>query len=145
MDPEIPVLSVLDLGIVRDVRIGGVDVEHQVEVDITPTYSGCPAMDVIRREIESHLRASGLKVKVNTVFATPWTSDFITEEGREKLRKYGIAPPAERSEHGPPQSVPCPFCRSGETELRAEFGSTACKAFYFCNGCSQPFEHFKCV
>jgi len=148
-DPEIPVLNVVEMGIVRDVSMEA----DGITVAITPTYSGCPAMDAIADNIVSHLHAQGFsQVRVKTVYAPPWTSDWITEEAREKLRDYGIAPPAKKACGASakpwlegPSHAGCPFCRSGNTELRSEFGSTACKALHFCNTCHQPFEHFKCI
>ena len=153
-DPEVPVVSVVDLGIVRDVAVeGGV-----VTVTVTPTYSGCPAVQVIERDIVSALLARGAaSVQVRTAWAPAWTTDWISDEGREKLRAYGIAPPgAAGRDHaaGPtlvplllrraePEAVPCPFCGAGHTELRSQFGSTACKALRWCEACRQPFEHFK--
>lgn len=146
-DPEVPVLSVVELGIVRDV----VHQNGVVTVTITPTYSGCPAMHVIEQQIRDTLRAEGYEaVDVRTVFSPPWTTDWISEDARDKLREYGIAPPGVT---GPSEAlvpfpsrtpvIPCPFCRSRNTERRSEFGSTACKALYFCHGCRQPFEYFK--
>ena len=142
-DPEVPVLNVVEMGIVRDVAIHA----SGVEVVITPTYSGCPAMHVIEQRILQVLADAGHEdVSVKTSFAEPWTTDWMTDEAKSKLKRYGIAPPQGSALGGPaPTSVECPSCESGETELRAEFGSTACKALYFCNGCLQPFEHFKCL
>lgn len=137
-DPEIPVLDVVEMGIVREVRPQG---ETGVEVDITPTYSGCPAMHVIEREIEQALSSRGFsQVKVNMVYAPAWTSEWLTEEAKQKLEAYGIAPPRCN------ESVrACPFCGSKETELRSEFGSTPCKALCYCTSCQQPFEYFKVI
>ncbi|MFN7964705.1 MAG: 1,2-phenylacetyl-CoA epoxidase subunit PaaD [Acidobacteriota bacterium] len=149
LDPEIPALTILDMGIVRDVRITG----SQVEVDITPTYSGCPAM----REIESGIvdvlaRHGFMQARVNTVFREAWTTDWMSPEGKEKLRAYGIAPPGQAPRHETPfplnslkLSISCPFCGSRRTELRSEFGSTACKSLHYCLGCEQPFEGFKAL
>lgn len=148
LDPEVPVLSVVDLGIVRDIRVEG----EAVTVDVTPTYSGCPAMRVIERDIESALRGSGATdVTVNTVFQPAWTTDWISADARERLRAYGIAPPTGRapveSELIPlrrrVEHVACPHCGSANTEMRSEFGSTACKSILFCNACTQPFEYLK--
>lgn len=147
-DPEIPVLSVVDLGIVRDIRVDG----EEVVAVMTPTYSGCPAMDVISRELEAALRRAGAaKVRVEKVYWPAWTTDWISERGRVALREYGIAPPAEAAAAGGElvpltrrvDSVPCPYCGSSNTDVRSEFGPTACKAIYFCNDCTQPFEYFK--
>ncbi|RMG49002.1 MAG: phenylacetate-CoA oxygenase subunit PaaJ [Acidobacteria bacterium] len=135
-DPEIPVLDIVELGIVRAVRLG----PEGVEVDITPTYSGCPALEPIREQIVRVLEAGGFSpVRVNTVHAPAWTTDAIGQEAREKLRRYGIAPPEQG--RGP---VPCPSCGSSETVVRSEFGSTPCKSLLVCRSCQEPFEHFKC-
>ena len=147
-DPEIPVVSVVDLGIVRGLEL----VEGGAVVTITPTYSGCPAMQVIEREIIAALqgRLEG-QVTVRTVHSPPWTTDWLTDEVRARLREYGIAPPgAVAREEGELVQLrrhrvapPCPFCGSSETEPRSDFGSTACKALAFCLACQQPFELFK--
>jgi ring-1,2-phenylacetyl-CoA epoxidase subunit PaaD len=146
-DPEIPVLSVIDLGIIRYVRSvanGG------LEVGVSPTYSGCPATEVIRRSIAGALRDGGFpQARVVDVLSPPWSSDWITPEGREKLRRYGIAPPAEpvasvRRLFAQPQ-VTCPRCGATETECISEFGSTPCKAHYRCTRCAEPFDYFKCI
>jgi ring-1,2-phenylacetyl-CoA epoxidase subunit PaaD len=145
-DPEIPVLTVVDLGIVRAVRAG-----DPVEVVITPTYSGCPAMRTIEIEIGLALARAGFPdAKVTTVLAPAWTTDWLSEAGRRKLEAYGIAPPAEtstsrRALFGAPAAVRCPHCRSTETERVSEFGSTACKALYRCKSCLEPFDYFKCI
>ena len=148
MDPEVPVISVVDLGIVREVEI----LEDGVTVTVTPTYSGCPAMRVIERDIEEALRAHGVeRVEVRTSFSPAWTTDWIAPEAREKLRAYGIAPPGP-AEHGALVSigrrrpaVRCPYCGSTNTEMRSEFGATACKALHVCGDCRQPFEEFKAI
>lgn len=145
-DPEVPAISVVDLGIIRDVVVNGQD----IQVTITPTYSGCPAM----REIEDDVRAALVKagaasVAINTVYAPAWTTDWMTDEAREKLRAYGIAPPGPAENGGlitlTRRSAPiaCPFCGSSNTRLQSEFGSTACKAIHVCNNCRQPFDEFK--
>ena len=147
-DPEIPVLSVVELGVVRDVRV-----EHgAVTVDITPTYSGCPAMRVMEDEIVATLAARGVTARVRTVFREAWTTDWMTPEAREKLRAFGIAPPGQAAPEGDrlvplrrSVAVACPFCGSQRTVLRSEFGSTACKAIYSCADCRQPFDHFKAI
>lgn len=148
LDPEVPVLSVVDLGIVRDIR----EEDGVVVVDVTPTYSGCPAMPVIEHDIVEALhRAGATEVKVNTVFQPAWTTDWISEDARERLRAYGIAPPtgsaAVATELIPllrrPDVVRCPRCDSPRTVRRSEFGSTACKAIYSCDACSEPFEYLK--
>ncbi len=146
-DPEVPVLSVVELGIVRGVEPEG----DGVVVDITPTYSGCPAMHEIERSIVGALAARGVNGRVRVVYSPAWTTDWIGEEAREKLRRYGIAPPQPARAHEEvlipilrrPPAVTCPFCGSRDTETRSEFGSTACKSLQFCNACHQPFEHFK--
>lgn len=137
-DPEIPVLTIEDLGIVREVAVDGA----VVTVTITPTYSGCPAMDVIRTDIEAALGAAGFEqVEVETVYAPAWTTDWMSEEGKRKLEAFGIAAPhpVGRSDRPP---VLCPRCR--ETgRLVSEFGSTACKALMVCSSCAEPFDYFK--
>ncbi|WP_439393609.1 1,2-phenylacetyl-CoA epoxidase subunit PaaD [Bradyrhizobium sp. PMVTL-01] len=144
VDPEIPVLSIADLGVLRDVVLDG---DH-VEVAITPTYSGCPAMNMIALEIEVALERAGFHhPKVRTVLSPAWTTDWMSEEGREKLRAYGIAPPqgssSRRALFGE-QAVACPQCGSDKTELLSEFGSTSCKALWRCKACREPFDYFKC-
>lgn len=146
-DPEIPVLNVVEMGIVRSVELE----KDKVVVRITPTYSGCPAMNAIEQEIRLKLVEKGFtNHQVRTDYTQAWTSDWITDEAREKLRNYGIAPPDERSFEGrftelDEKVIACPYCNSIETRLESKFGSTACKAQYFCEGCHQPFEHFKCI
>ena len=146
-DPEVPVLSVVELGIVRDVEIDG----HAVTVVITPTYSGCPAMKTIEDDIISALDAAGMPgAKMRTVFTPAWTTDWIPLAAREKLIAYGIAAPGYSGVHSPVQlrrreKVLCPFCGSDNTSPRSEFGSTACKALHYCNACTQPFEEFKAI
>ncbi|HSR66799.1 MAG TPA: 1,2-phenylacetyl-CoA epoxidase subunit PaaD [Acidobacteriota bacterium] len=139
-DPEVPVLSVVELGVVRDVEVDG----RQVEVVITPTYSGCPAMDAIKQGILGALGKHGYSASTRTVLSPPWTTDWMSEEAKKKLKDFGIAPPGRTSDGGE-KPVPCPYCDSPDTSLRSEFGSTACKALYYCNQCSQPFEQFKCI
>lgn len=148
-DPEIPIMSVIDMAIVRDIAIK----EDRVVVFITPTYSGCPAMKEIEEAIKSHLESKGIgEVKVVTVLSPPWTTDWISEEAREKLRKSGIAPPQGKAEENNDpfeiivgkRSVKCPYCSSEDTRLESEFGSTACKALYHCESCGTPFDYFKC-
>jgi ring-1,2-phenylacetyl-CoA epoxidase subunit PaaD len=136
VDPEIPVLTVFDLGIIRDVNI----LETGVEVVITPTYSGCPAMFMIEAQIKAALIEGGIRdVTIRTVLSPAWTTDWITEEGRAKLEKFGIAAPRER-DHNPS----CPRCASSNTTLLSQFGSTACKALWQCLDCKEPFDYFKC-
>jgi ring-1,2-phenylacetyl-CoA epoxidase subunit PaaD len=146
-DPEVPVLSVIDLGIVRDINISG----DKIEVVITPTYSGCPAMDMIAMNIKLALIEHGYKkIKITTVLTPAWTTDWMTEEGRRKLKEYGIAPPNPRQQvcndrlFMADEAVQCPHCQSWHTQRISEFGSTACKALYQCNDCREPFDYFKC-
>lgn len=147
-DPEIPVLSIIDLGIVRDVIVSD---EGEVEVVITPTYSGCPAMDVIAVEIKMKLLENGWnKIKITYALDPSWTTDWMSEEGKEKLKNYGIAPPQHLSSRiesllfSEDVTVPCPRCKSTNTRKISEFGSTACKALYCCDDCKEPFDYFKC-
>ncbi len=146
-DPEIPVLTVMDMGVVRDIRIG----EDRVEVDITPTYTGCPAMDEISENIIKRLKSEGIKqVDVKEVLNPAWTTDWLSEEGRRKLEEYGIAPPTDetadkRALFGKQPVVRCPQCKSENTTRVSQFGSTACKALYQCNDCKEPFDYFKCL
>lgn len=146
-DPEIPVLSVLDMGIVRDVRQS----ENAVEIDITPTYTGCPAMDAIEADIKTALTENGIEnFKINTVLSPPWTTDWISPEGLKKLEDYGIAPPVKgtadkRTLFAEAPKPRCPYCKSTDTKMVAAFGSTACKAQYVCNNCHEPFDYFKCI
>lgn len=144
-DPEVPVLSILDLGIVRDVNIIS---EKEIEIFITPTYSGCPAMSMISTQIKMELFSNGYSdVKVIEVLSPAWTTDWMSNEGKEKLNKYGIAPPQYQVKNNPTESeavVPCPICDSKDTVLLSQFGSTACKALYKCNACLEPFDYFKC-
>ena len=144
-DPEIPVLSITDLGIVRDVEIG-----ERVTVALSPTYSGCPATEVIEKSVLDALQDHGIDdVEIKRVLSPPWTTDWVTAEGREKLRDYGIAPPergaGKRALLRGERQVACPRCASTATELVSEFGSTACKASYRCSECLEPFEYFKCI
>jgi ring-1,2-phenylacetyl-CoA epoxidase subunit PaaD len=149
-DPELPVIDVVELGIVRDVVFEG----ERVRIDVTPTYSGCPAMEVIEREIVETLKFHGFSdVVVRTVFSPPWTTDWISAATGEKLRKYGIAPPSGAEKAGSAEelvtirrarsAIECPYCGSSDTEEKSEFGSTACKAIHFCKSCRQPFDYFK--
>lgn len=150
-DPEVPAVSVMDLGIVRDVQWTG----DELVVAITPTYSGCPATNVIALEIEAALRARGIKqLRIERRLSPPWTTDWITEEGRRRLEAYGIAPPAERAQSASPIDrflrreplvIACPRCRSENTYRVSEFGSTPCKAQYQCRDCLEPFDYFKCI
>jgi len=144
VDPEIPVLTIADLGVLREVTVRDGD----VEVAITPTYSGCPAMNMIALEIELALEREGFRrPKIRTVLSPAWTTDWMSEDGRRKLREYGIAPPLPSSSRRAlfgVQEVACPQCGSKDTELISEFGSTSCKALWRCKSCREPFEYFKC-
>lgn len=140
-DPEVPVLSILDLGIVRDIKLNG----EAIEVIITPTYSGCPAMDAIGIDIRLKLIEHGYKkIKITPVLSPAWTTDWMSEQGKKKLQQYGIAPPRNRSDDIANRSIECPQCHSSNTKLLSQFGSTACKALYQCNDCKEPFDYFKC-
>ncbi|GAA2731257.1 1,2-phenylacetyl-CoA epoxidase subunit PaaD [Streptomyces nogalater] len=168
-DPELPVLTLRELGVLRAVHLHGTDA---VEVDLTPTYTGCPAIEAMSVDIERVLRAHGMReVTVRTVLSPAWSTDDITPEGRQKLREFGIAPPRTRRTAGPvplalgptrtanaaphprlgaapdpgtePEPVRCPHCGSADTELLSRFSSTACKALRRCLGCREPFDHFK--
>jgi ring-1,2-phenylacetyl-CoA epoxidase subunit PaaD len=146
-DPEIPVLSIVDLGILRKINIQG----DEINISITPTYSGCPAMDWIGQEIKRTLEEQGYKnVKVSQVLSPAWTTDWMSEIGKEKLRTYGIAPPSSKSlvcdtqYFQRPEPTGCPLCHSMDTRLLSQFGSTPCKALYQCHACQEPFEYFKC-
>jgi len=146
VDPEIPVLSLVDLGIVRDIEVG-----DAVTVSLTPTYSGCPATEVIEQSVVDALHDRGIEnVLIKRVLSPAWTTDWITAAGRDKLRRYGIAPPEEggaskRELLFGQRVIPCPRCESQDTAVVSEFGSTACKASYKCNDCLEPFEYFKCI
>lgn len=147
-DPEIPVLTIEDLGVLREVRA---DAEGRVTIDITPTYSGCPAMDAIRDDIVLALTADGFDdVEVRLVLSPAWTTDWMSEEGKRKLAEYGIAPPSgsAAARQGPIRlqlAVKCPQCGSLDTREVSRFGSTSCKALYECRACLEPFDHFKVI
>jgi ring-1,2-phenylacetyl-CoA epoxidase subunit PaaD len=149
-DPEIPFIDIVELGIVRDVSIDG----DSVRVDITPTYSGCPAMQVIEREIGEALASHGFAdAGVRTIYSPAWTTDWLSDATKEKFRSHGIAPPGPRADGGgiaelvslrrAKATIPCPFCGSPNTVEKSEFGSTACKSIHFCSSCHQPFDAFK--
>lgn len=150
-DPEIPVLDIVEMGIARSVKTDG----EKVLVKITPTYSGCPAMSAIEKLVKEKLHEKGVhNFEVKTDYSETWTTDWMTEEAKIKLKDYGIAPPEKTEEESEEdflknlkktKIIPCPYCDSFETELQSEFGSTACKSQYFCNNCNQPFEYFKCI
>jgi ring-1,2-phenylacetyl-CoA epoxidase subunit PaaD len=140
-DPEVPVLTIMDLGIVRDVAING----DEVQVTITPTYTGCPAMDMIAMNIRLALLENGYKnTKIISVLSPAWTTDWMSDEGKAKLQRYGIAPPKGTAGTIAADGIECPQCHSIDTKLLSEFGSTACKALYQCQDCKEPFDYFKC-
>jgi len=146
-DPEVPVLSIIDLGIVRDVRMN----DEELEVIITPTYTGCPAMDMIAATIKIQLATLGFKkIKITQVLSPTWTTEWMSEEGKRKLKEYGIAPPNPKQQvcdqklFAEAEGVQCPHCNSYHTHRISEFGSTACKALYRCDDCKEPFDYFKC-
>ena len=145
-DPEVPVISVIDLGIVRDVIV----TDNIIEIVITPTYTGCPAMDMIETNIKAVLQDNGFNnVKIKSILSPAWTTDWLSESGKNKLRAYGIAPPVGRSTDksvltGEAKLVCCPQCGSDNTEMISQFGSTACKSLFKCLDCKEPFDYFKC-
>ncbi|PKP50536.1 MAG: phenylacetate-CoA oxygenase subunit PaaJ [Bacteroidetes bacterium HGW-Bacteroidetes-12] len=147
-DPEIPVITLVDLGVLREIEI----LSDKIIVTITPTYSGCPAMKLFEDEIIKKLHAEGIEnVELKMVYSPAWTTDWMSDEALKKLNKYGIAPPVKGSndkgvlfENGP-KIVPCPQCHSKNTVLKSQFGSTACKALYQCEDCLEPFDYFKCI
>ncbi|TAL48385.1 MAG: phenylacetate-CoA oxygenase subunit PaaJ [Chitinophagaceae bacterium] len=146
-DPEVPALSIIDLGIVRDIKMH----DEEIEVIITPTYTGCPAMDMIAMNIRFMLTTLGFKkYKITTVLSPAWTTEWMSEEGKRKLKKYGIAPPNPKQQvcdqklFAAAEGVQCPHCDSWHTYRISEFGSTACKALYRCDDCKEPFDYFKC-
>ncbi|CAM3885299.1 1,2-phenylacetyl-CoA epoxidase subunit PaaD [Flavobacterium branchiophilum] len=145
-DPEIPVLSIIDLGVVRKVIFEN-DILH---IDITPTYSGCPAMDTISADIEKAFEKHQIKTKIKLILSPAWTTDWITEKGKNNLQKYGIAPPlTEEADKAvllkQQKLVQCPQCAAQNTVLISQFGSTACKALFKCLDCLEPFDYFKCL
>ena len=147
-DPEIPVISIIELGVIRDIII--ID-ETSIQLKITPTYSGCPAMKQIEDDVRKKLTENGFNsILINTVFSPPWTTDWLTPHAKEKLRQYGIAPPEHSTQDkswltGKPKTICCPRCKSQNTKLISQFGSTACKALYQCKDCLEPFDYFKCI
>jgi ring-1,2-phenylacetyl-CoA epoxidase subunit PaaD len=152
-DPEIPVLSVVDLGIIRDVVLNpSTDgSSREGSIVITPTYSGCPAMDMISMDIQLKLIEHGYKnIKINTILSPPWTTEWMSEAGKEKLKAYGIAPPnpkqmvCDTKLFAESEAIQCPLCNSYHTKLISQFGSTPCKALYKCQDCKEPFDYFKC-
>lgn len=145
-DPEIPVISIIDLGVVRTVTVNN----DEVVIEITSTYSGCPATDVFIADIQSKLQENDFRnVEVKMKFSPAWTTDWLTENARIKLREYGIAPPEDELDKSvlfaKQVVVPCPRCSSKNTKLKSQFGSTACKSLYQCNDCHEPFDYFKCL
>jgi ring-1,2-phenylacetyl-CoA epoxidase subunit PaaD len=147
-DPEIPVISIIDLGVIRDIDI--ID-DSSITLKITPTYSGCPAMKQIEDDVRKKLVENGfINITIKTIFSPPWTTDWIPDDAKEKLKKYGIAPPEHSTEDknwltGKHTVVHCPRCKSNHTKLISQFGSTACKALYQCQDCLEPFDYFKCI
>jgi ring-1,2-phenylacetyl-CoA epoxidase subunit PaaD len=146
LDPEVPVLNIIELGIVRAVAF-----DHgKLIVTITPTYTGCPAMKVIEDNISSKLREKGVyDFEIRTVLTPPWTTDWLSPEAKEKLKEYGIAPPEGSADKSflfaEQKTVRCPRCGSVNTIMKSQFGSTACKALYVCQDCLEPFDYFKCI
>jgi ring-1,2-phenylacetyl-CoA epoxidase subunit PaaD len=147
-DPEIPVISIIELGVIRDIKITD---NTSITLKITPTYSGCPAMKQIEDDVRKKLTEKGFtNISIHTIFSPPWTTDWITAEAKEKLRIYGIAPPEHSTEDkswltGKIKTIACPRCKSQNTKLISQFGSTACKALYQCQDCLEPFDYFKCI
>lgn len=144
-DPEIPVLSIIDLGIVRAVQFN--EASKMVELTITPTYTGCPAMDMIGAQIRLALTEAGFQVKIQQVLSPAWTTDWMSESGKQKLQAYGIAPPVAihfNEDYLEDLEIACPNCGATNTKLVSEFGSTACKALFQCKDCLEPFDYFKC-
>lgn len=144
-DPEVPVLTVVDLGVVRAVE----NIDDVWKITITPTYSGCPAMQVIEEDILSRLKKEGINAEVKLVLSPAWTTDWLSENGKKKLQEYGIAPPEDEVDKSvlfcEPTKITCPNCKSKNTKMVSQFGSTACKAHYTCNDCFEPFDYFKCL
>ncbi|NNF67941.1 MAG: phenylacetate-CoA oxygenase subunit PaaJ [Gammaproteobacteria bacterium] len=140
-DPEIPVLSIVDLGIVRWIRHD----PDQLVVGIAPTYTGCPATEVIASHVVQHLQRNGITATTEAVLSPPWSTDWISESGRKKLHAYGIAPPSLSRRHHDELGIACPRCDSTKTQKTSEFGSTPCKASFKCGECLEPFEYFKCL
>ncbi|MHB8259908.1 MAG: 1,2-phenylacetyl-CoA epoxidase subunit PaaD [Bacteroidia bacterium] len=146
-DPEIPVISIVDLGVIRKINIQ----PTSIEIEITPTYSGCPAMKQMEDDIVSTLKQKGIEnIRIKMIYAPAWTSDWLSADAKERLRKYGIAPPQESTSDksfitGKVKQIICPRCGSLHTEMVSQFGSTACKALYRCKDCFEPFDYFKCI
>lgn len=145
-DPEIPVISIVELGVIRNVAQNG----EVLEITLTPTYSGCPAMKPMEEDVIKKMKEKGFQqVKILTVYDPAWTTDWINEAARKKLQDYGIAPPEGTKDKsallGEPKSVTCPRCKSKNSEMVSQFGSTACKALYKCKDCLEVFDYFKCI
>ncbi len=146
-DPEIPVISIVELGVIRNIR----EKDNSVEVEITPTYSGCPAMKQIEDDVKKKLAEKGFEhISIITSYSPPWTTDWLSEGAKLKLQEYGIAPPEENTSDksfitGKHKAITCPHCKSKNTVLVSQFGSTACKALYKCNECLEAFDYFKCI
>ncbi len=146
-DPEIPVISIVELGVIREVKPDG----KKIEVIITPTYSGCPAMKQMEADVKKKLVEKGFEeVKITTIFHPAWTTDWMSADARQKLQDYGIAPPEESTSDksfltNKPKFITCPRCKSKNTVMVSQFGSTACKALYKCNECLEAFDYFKCI
>ncbi len=146
-DPEIPVLSIVDMGVVRSAKL--LD-ENHVKVEITPTYSGCPAMDVIGDDVKKAFEDKGYKAEVKLILSPAWTTDWMTDEAKQALKEYGIAPPVDATSDkeallGNKRIIECPQCGSKNTQLISQFASTACKAMFKCEDCKEPFDYFKCL
>lgn len=142
-DPEIPVMNIVEMGIVRGIKIN----KKEIVIKITPTYSGCPAMKTIEDEILDVLHTEGMEnIKVKKIYSPAWTTEWMSDKTKLKLREYGIAPPEGSSKtENIFKNTACPYCGSTDTDLTSEFGSTSCKSLHFCKQCLQPFEHFKCI
>jgi ring-1,2-phenylacetyl-CoA epoxidase subunit PaaD len=146
-DPEIPVISIVELGVIRDLIING----KNIEVILTPTYSGCPAMKQMEDDVTKKLLDNGFeKVKITTTYSPAWTTDWLSADAKLKLQEYGIAPPEESTTDksfltNKPKSITCPRCKSKNTQMISQFGSTACKALYQCKDCLEAFDYFKCI
>lgn len=140
-DPEIPVITIQEMGMLRDVIVGPMG----YEVIVTPTYTGCPAMGIIEADIKAELHAKGVApVSVKMVYTPAWTTEWISDEVKKKMKDYGIAPPGKACNHVDIENPHCPLCNSTDTEMISRFGATACKALYKCKSCKEPFEYFKC-
>lgn len=146
-DPEIPVISIVELGVIREIKAEG----ENIEVKITPTYSGCPAMQQMEDDVKKKLKENGFKnIVIHTVYTPAWTTDWLSAEARKKLQDYGIAPPEESTTDksfltNRPKHITCPRCKSKNSVMVSQFGSTACKALYKCNDCLEAFDYFKCI